>query len=125
MSQQFAGPTGLTIDVPASTVVSWSLVSQSAVPQAMLIKDPSGKVIVNTSVLSTNLSNTSSGSFPVSSGGTYTVLFPADKLVIYDSSTLNNGRAVISESYLFGGEDATDKDFNDAFAVLTWFGKTG
>lgn len=125
MSQQFAGPTGLTVNIPGSTVVSWSLVSQSAATQSMQIKDPSGKVIVNTSVLSTNLSNTSSGSFPVSSGGNYTILLPSDKQVIYDSSTLNNGRTVISESYLFGGEDATDNDFNDAFAVLTWFGKTG
>ncbi len=125
MSQQFSGTDGMTISIPSNTVVSWSLVSQSAKQQTLQIKDPSGKVIVNTAVLSTSLSNTSSGSFPVSSAGNYRIYFPADPKVLYDTATINNGRTVVSESYLYGGEDGTDNDFNDSFAVLTWFGKTG
>lgn len=124
MSQQFDGSTGLKITLPSNTVVSWSLVSQSAASQTMQIKDPKGALIVNTTVLSRNLSNTSTGTFPVSTEGTYTVIFPGRK-VLYDTATLNNGRTVISESNLFGAEDGTDNDYNDAFAVLTWYGMTG
>lgn len=125
MSSSFNGSDGYKISIPSNASVSWSLVSQSAKTQDLKIIDPSGTKIVDTSVLSLDLANASLGSFMSGGGGQFKVKLPADTMVMVDSATINNGRTVVSESYLFAGEDATDNDYNDAFAVVTWYAKNG
>ncbi len=125
MSEQFSGPQGKIINIPNQASVFWSLASQSAGIQRLQIRDPSGNVIVDTSVLSTSLSNTSTGTFMTGNGGNYTVIFPSDQTVMYDSASINTGRTIVSETSLFAAEDSTDNDYNDAFVTLTWFGKNG
>ncbi|MCG8460499.1 MAG: hypothetical protein MI919_29810 [Holophagales bacterium] len=77
MSQEFDGKTGWEFEIFDNTVVQWQVVSQAANTQEMQILDPNGKVVVDTSVKSVNLSNTSVGFFPVAAGGKYRIKFPA------------------------------------------------
>ena len=125
MSESFNGPAGHQFSFPDNTKVSWSVVSQSAGVQQMQVLDPNGHVIVDTSVLSTTMENVSSGQFNVGGGGTYTVKFPTDHSVMYDTATINTGRETVSETILFAGEDGTDNDYNDVFATMTWFARLG
>ncbi len=125
MSDSFKGSTGWDFDIPGNTVVQYLLTSQSAGTQTMQIFDPQQRKIVDTSVLSTNLSNTSSGSFPVGSGGKYKIKFPSDHDVLVDTAIVGKGRFVATETALFGGEDSSDGDYNDSFATVTWFNKKG
>jgi len=119
---KFQGSKGYPIDIEKGKVVSYSLVSQSAGPQKMTIKR-GNTVVVETSVKSTNLSNTSTGSF-TSQGGTYNVYFSAHDIRV-DEAVINAGDFVVTKTYLFAGEDSTDRDYQDTFATISWFRSAG
>lgn len=117
------GTTSFKLNFPAG-VVSWYCTAQAANAQSMQIKDPKGQLIVDTKIKG-QLSNFSVGSF-ASGGGDYTVLFPGCVDVKEDRASIDDGQGnLIVTTEQYAGEDAGDKDYNDVFATITWYKKSG
>jgi hypothetical protein len=121
----FAGSAGKHILIPCKALVTWSLCSQAANPQTMIIRGPAGDTIVDTTVFALDASNESIGRFSVPGEGSFLVLFPADRIVLHGHETMLTLRGVIAQTHIFAGEDGNDGDFQDAFAVITWFRRVG
>ncbi|WP_299004250.1 hypothetical protein [uncultured Shewanella sp.] len=106
--------------------VSWYIVSQTAGNPGLQITSPSGDVLVKTSVFSTDLSNKSIGDFTAPETGWYTFTFTNMNQVARDQATITNmWGETVSQTFQFAGEDWTDGDYNDIFAVISWFKTKG
>jgi|GEM_PF-6670003 hypothetical protein len=118
--------TSFKIDIVAGRTVSWYATAQSSIPKTLEIKDPTGKMIVNTTVFSTDLSNFSVGSFIARMTGEYLVSFPGTRDVRDDTATITNNRGdTVAQTYQFAGEDSIDGDYNDIFTTITWYRARG
>lgn len=118
-----------TIKIPGNVNVVWTITSQADFCQGLIIKDPKGKEIVNTSVLSNDMSNVSYGTFQVP--GTfkkdYEYNVQIDPSVDCKSGNVNirAKKDVVASCFVFANEDHQDGDFNDAFITITWFARKG
>jgi hypothetical protein len=131
----FPGAAGKTILIPPNTLVTWLLCSQSGKPQTMIIRDSAtGAAIVDSTVCSQDASNQGTGTFLVPTGGAFLVLFPVDRAVLHGQETMWTLSGIISQTHVFAGEDGTDttnstaktgKNFQDAFALITWLRLVG
>lgn len=94
------------IDLVQGRIVSWYAVSQADTPQTLMIKTPSGDIIVNTTIQSRTLSNICTGLFTVEQTGLYTVVFPGAVDVLQDTATIISPQGDrICQTYQFGVED--------------------
>ncbi|MCL1124854.1 hypothetical protein [Shewanella surugensis] len=114
------------IPIVEGRAVSWYITSQTAGNPGIEIVSPEGDLIAKTTVYSRELNNKSIGDFIAPSTGRYTVIFSNMNEVLTDTATITNDwGTTVSQTFQFAGEDSSDYDYNDIFAVITWFDKKG
>ena len=116
------------IKIPNGKTCFWSMITQAAYVQTLIIKDSAGNPVVNQSGQSVHPTLANHGSFVANTGdGHYTVEIQAngvnERVIYAENSNVFQG-TICQQTWTFVSEDSTDNDFNDCFVILTWFNKT-
>lgn len=104
-------------------VISWYVVSQMEQVFELTVKEVgSGKIVVNTSVYSTDFSNASFGKFEVPTSSIYDVIIKNVSLVEYNKVDLEvSPLKPLTSTYQFAGSSITGNELGDFFGLITWF----
>ncbi|MEJ2445821.1 MAG: hypothetical protein P8Y42_20630 [Exilibacterium sp.] len=109
------------------SAVVWSFTAQTTSTPEIEIGyyDSNNKwvLLANSSVHSTNFNNRSTGRFIPPITGIYHIIFHNVKDVSSETAAIEELNKVVVVTHLFAMEDGIDDDidFDDAFAVVSWF----
>jgi hypothetical protein len=125
---------GIAVSVPNGKTAFWTVTTQAAWQQYVVLADSSGNLIFTASGASPDGHSPTligSGSFVSGDpGGNYQLFIGINggaqwSSVMWDVLPLTLNGATMSSSYTFISEDGADQDYNDSCVSLTWFEQIG
>lgn len=125
---------GIPITLPPGKTVFWTVNTQAAWDQFVVLADSQGHAIFTASGSSPgghSPTQIGAGTFVAGDAtGKYKLIVGINggqswSQVIWDEITLSLGGTVLSGNYNFIAEDGADQDFNDTHVSLTWFNQLG
>ncbi len=116
------------ITLAANKQICWYLTAQADRIQSVKISSSTKGVVLDTSLLSKNLSNFSVGSFQTGARDEdYTITFGSATDVRDARAIITNPAATVNNvvAYVFAIEDGDDRDYNDLYLSITQYAVAG